>query len=129
MEWTVFILFRAILWVIKIYCFRVEVNLWLNYLDDPVNILPHIYWLVFTLISGVRCNYFLYWDNIRYFLGGEMGCPISVISFVWGKLLIVFLYIWLWETDDSSLEFCFGSEIPVVFLEDWVEYKFICLIK
>ena len=40
--------------------FFVEVNSWLNSLDDPVNMLPRIYWMWFTHISGGRCDYFLY---------------------------------------------------------------------
>ena len=38
------------------------------------------------------------------FLGEKILCPLSVISFVWEKLVIVFLYIWLRETDGSRLD-------------------------
>ena len=82
----------------------VEVNSWLNYLDDFVNIILDIYWLGFTHISGGRC--------------GSCGYPLYVVFFFLGKTSGIFF---LRETGGNILGFfCLretGSTLLVKFIE------------
>ena len=89
---------------------RNEIYLWLNYLGYDVNIVLHIYWLVFTHISILRCaacGYLLY--VVFFLIGildgmfiGKNGCPILGMFFIEETDNTLFVYL-IEETDGYIL--------------------------
>ena len=74
------------------------------------------------LVDFFSMWFFLYCDNICYFLLGKTGCPI-LGNFFWGKLLILFLYIWLRKTGGFILGVLFwlintGSVLEIL---SWIK--------
>ena len=69
-----------------------------------------IYWYLrwqMWLLWVPSLYYFSLLGYQMIFFIGETGCPVPEICFAWGKLIILFLYIWLRNTDSSGLDVLF----------------------